>query len=193
MARKSKLSQPDDEVDLTPMIDMIFLLIIFFILAGKITSDVRSEQITVPPTVTAQKIEVPSDWKHVIIDVFGTTQTAANEGVDTMVQLKVGQMQPWIQKGPNDYSAYSRLRALMDREYTLAKKYEDPNGTGMMLPQVYVEIRADADTEYRVVQEVQQVVTDTIDPDNNMEVAKTPPDQLKPFVNILFTTRTTDE
>ena len=74
---KTKLEQPNDEVDLTPMIDMIFLLIIFFILAGKITSDLRSEQITVPPTKTAQKIEIPDDWRHVIVDVFGTTQTAA--------------------------------------------------------------------------------------------------------------------
>ena len=192
---KTKLEQPNDEVDLTPMIDMIFLLIIFFILAGKITSDLRSEQITVPPTKTAQKIEIPDDWRHVIVDVFGTTQTAAAKGMDTMVQLKVGQNAVWSQRGPNDYNAYSRFRAILDTEYTLAEKVPDPKGTGMMLPKVVIEIRADADTEYRVVQEIQQVATDTIDPDNKMEVTKysDPIKEGKPFVNFLFTTRKPDE
>ena len=50
MAKKKKLAQPDIKLDLTPMIDVIFLLIIFFILAGKITAEISNENITVPPT-----------------------------------------------------------------------------------------------------------------------------------------------
>jgi len=54
---------------------------------------------------------------------------------------------------------------------------------------VIIEIRADAETEYRVVQEIQQVVSDTIDPYNNMLARVAKPGELKSFVNIDFTTR----
>ena len=34
----------DDDVDLNPLIDVITLLIVFFILGGKMSSDIRTEQ-----------------------------------------------------------------------------------------------------------------------------------------------------
>ena len=46
MAKKSKFYKPDtgsDKPDLTPMIDVIFLLIIFFLIAGGIETTVRSQ------------------------------------------------------------------------------------------------------------------------------------------------------
>ena len=56
------------------MIDVIFLLIIFFILAGRITDDIANNQITVPPTKTAEKWEKPEGWKNVRVEVWGNTQ-----------------------------------------------------------------------------------------------------------------------
>jgi len=59
-----------------------------------------------------------------------------------------------------------------------------------MLPKVVLEIRADADTEYRVVQEVQQVVSGSINPFDGMKpMTISSPAQAKPFVFLNFTTR----
>jgi hypothetical protein len=62
----------------------------------------------------------------------------------------------------------------------------------MKLPKVILEIRADSDTEYRVVQEIQQIATDTIDPSNDMKPnvkLALDPTLGKPFVHLNFTTR----
>ena len=45
--------QADAEVDLVPLIDCVFLLLLFFMLCGRIAMDQRAEQITVPPTKTS--------------------------------------------------------------------------------------------------------------------------------------------
>ncbi|MFW5828681.1 MAG: biopolymer transporter ExbD [Planctomycetota bacterium] len=189
MARKRKgIRQERDDMDMTPMIDMIFLLIIFFILAGKITSDLRSEQITVPPTFTAEKIEIEDDWGHMVIDVFGQTQNQSGS-TPPRNTIKVGK-KVWTAKGMDDYSAYVRLRNLLNQTYAKADKYPDPNNTGMQLPKVVVEVRADGNAEYRLVQEIQQILSDTIDPETMKPRQITDPAaQLKPFVNLLFTTR----
>ena len=71
---KHKLEHADAELDLVPMIDCIFLLLLFFMLCGRITMDQRVEQITVPPTKTAQKPDNPKDWERIVINVFGSTQ-----------------------------------------------------------------------------------------------------------------------
>ena len=57
MAKKSKFYKPDtgsDKPDLTPMIDVIFLLIIFFLIAGRLIQKGRPE-INVPIAEDAQK------------------------------------------------------------------------------------------------------------------------------------------
>ena len=179
------------------MIDIIFLLIIFFILAGRITDDLRHTEITVPPTKTAQKIELKEDWTRIIIEAFGSTQTERS-GMAPVTTLRLGGGPQWRQQyteGDIDksYNAYIKLRDALDQIYLQADYYDDPNGTGMKLPKVSVEIRADANTEYRVVQEIQQLLTDTIAPEQGMMARPipTPPDpsEFKPFVNIEFTTR----
>jgi len=59
----------------------------------------------------------------------------------------------------------------------------------MRLPKVIVEIRADADTEYRVVQEIQQVLTDTLDLETMQPKKGLDPKTARSFVNLDFTTR----
>ena len=72
-----------------------------------------------------------------------------------------------------------------------ANRYDDPLGTGISLPEVELEIRADGDAEYRLVQEILQVASDSVDPANGMKPKNlgNPPNfaLAKPFVNILFT------
>ena len=183
--RKLKLPQQDDHLDLVPLIDCVFLLLLFFMLAGRLSTDQRTEQITVPPTKTAMKFkEGTGGWGREIVNVFGNTR----DGSPPANTIRIGTKE-WRSQGIDDYSGYIALRQILDKIYDKAEKYPDAKQPGLMLPKVIVEIRADADTEYRVVQEIQQVLTDTMDlttmqPKKNFDV-KTG----KPFVNLDFTTR----
>jgi biopolymer transport protein ExbD len=189
MARKPKVKQGDTDIDMTPMIDIIFLLIIFFILAGRITSELRTNWITVPPTKTAEEIKPPPDWGHMVIEVSGST---TNARAGAMSNTIIFGNQRWQTNELNDFTAYIGLRQALNGVYDRAIKYDDPLGTGMKLPQVELEIRADGDAQYRLVQEVLQVASDSVDPANEMK----PKDHAasgglaaaKPFVNIQFTT-----
>ena len=179
---KPKLEVTSTEIDMTPMIDMVFLLIIFFILAGKISSEQRTQQITVPPTKTAIKLKADTD--RIVINVFGSTTV----GGPPANSIRVGN-QTFQAKGIEDFSAYARLRDLLDRAYDRAEKKPDLKNPGLMIPEVVLEIRADADTEYRVVQEVLQVVTDSVEPNDAMKPNTVPMAQMKPFIEINYTTR----
>lgn len=192
--KRRRMPQLDEHLDLVPLIDVVFLLLLFFMLCGRLSADMRTEQITVPPTKTAAKFDVKG-WERVILNVFGSTQ----EGKPPRNSIQIGGMKeaPWVtsaQDGDERFGGYQKLRRAMDRIYDKAEKYPDPKTTPpIMLPKVIVEIRADAETEYRVVQEVQQVLSDTIDPFNKMLPKNVTPQQLKAFVNIDFTTRKAGE
>lgn len=182
--KKRKLPQADEHLDLVPLIDCVFLLLLFFMLCGRLSSDMRTEQITVPPTRTAAKFETKG-WERIVVNVYGKTQ----DGKPPMNSIALPPRAPWISQGIDDYSGYQKLRTELNKIYDKAEKYDDPKPTGIKLPKVIVELRADAQTEYRVVQELQQILSDTIDPFNNMLPRNVPPTQLKCFVNMDFTTR----
>jgi len=182
---KHTVEEEEDDVDLNPLIDVIVLIMAFFIMGGKLTQDIRTEQITVPPTKTAAKIDVENGWDLLVINVYGSTQTGAGT---PEAKIKIGTKE-YKNSGIDDYTAYIAMRRVLDQTYLRAQTYADPKGTGLMLPKVKVEIRADADTQYRVVQEVQQVLCDSIDPSNKMLPVQKAMKDMKPFVNIDFTTR----
>lgn len=185
--KKGRLHVPVDdvEIDLVPMIDVVFLLLLFFMLCGHITLETRVEQITVPPTKTAQKLEDPEKWERIIVNVFGSTSA----GKPPRNTIRVNNVN-YVAQGVDNFEAYQKLRQVLDQAYDRAEKFPDPKNTGFMLPKVVLEIRADADTEYRVVQEVQQVVSGSINPFDGMKpMAISNPAQAKPFVFINFTTR----
>lgn len=189
--RKSRFSlqQADADVDLVPLIDCVFLLLLFFMLCGHMTLEQRVEQITVPPTKTAQKLKDPDKWERIVVNVFGNTK-AGNPPRNTIRINNVN----YVAKGVDNFEAYQKLRQVLDAQYDRSEKFPDAKGTGFMLPKVVLEIRADADTEYRVVQEVQQVVSDSINPFDGMKPkAISKPADAKPFVYLNFTTRTPDD
>lgn len=186
-AKRSRLHVPVDdvEIDLVPMIDVVFLLLLFFMLCGHITLETRVEQITVPPTKTAQKLEDPEKWERIIVNVFGSTSA----GKPPRNTIRVNNVN-YVAQGVDNFEAYQKLRQVLDQAYDRAEKFPDPKNTGFMLPKVVLEIRADADTEYRVVQEVQQVVSGSINPFDGMKpMTISNPAQAKPFVFLNFTTR----
>lgn len=187
--KKLKLPQQDDYLDLVPLIDCVFLLLLFFMLVGRLSTDERTEQITVPPTKTAMKFDADKGgWTREVVNVFGRTQ----HGDPPSNTIRIGTSQ-WSATKRDDYSAYQSLRATLDKIYDKAEKYEDPKVQGLMLPKVIIEIRADADTEYRVVQEIQQILTDTMDLTNMQPKKGYDPKTGKPFVNLDFTTRFTKD
>jgi biopolymer transport protein ExbD len=187
--RKVKLEQQDDHLDLVPLIDCVFLLLLFFMICGRLSTDQRTEQISVPPTKTAVKFdETKAKWRREIINVFGATQG----GDPPKHTIRIGTTQ-FTAKRPEDYSAYQNLRAKLDKIYDESEKYDDPKATQMKLPKVIVEIRADANTEFRVVQEVQQVLTDGFDLTTMQPKKGFDPKQGRPFVNLDFTTRKHNE
>ncbi len=183
--RKKHFKGMDDHLDLVPLIDVVFLILVFFILCGRLTVDQRTEQITVPPTRTAAKFDTKG-WERIVLNVYGSTQN----GKPPRNSIALPPRPPWVTAATDDYTGYQKLREALNSVHDRAEKYDDPKGTGMKLPKVIVEIRADAETEYRVVQEIQQVLSDTIDPSNSMLPRQNvEPKQLKAFVNIDFTTR----
>ncbi len=189
--KKSRFNLPgaDADVDLVPLIDCVFLLLLFFMLCGHMTLEQRVEQITVPPTKTAQKLKDPPKWERIVVNVFGNTK-AGNPPRNTIRINNVN----YVAQGVDNFEAYQKLRSVLDVAYDRAEKFPDAKGTGFMLPKVVLEIRADADTEYRVVQEVQQVVSDSINAFDGMKPkAISNPAQAKPFVYLNFTTRTPDD
>ena len=183
---KLHIEQPDDHLDLVPLIDCIFLLLLFFMLCGRMSTDQRTEQISVPPTKTAVKFE-DKKWQREVINIFGTTQA----GDPPRNSLRLG-AKTFASQGINDYTGYQQLRAILDQIYDRVEKYDDPKGTGMKLPKVIIEIRADSNTEYRVVQEVQQILTDGLDLTNMQPKKGFDPKAGRPFVNLDFTTRKSD-
>jgi biopolymer transport protein ExbD len=184
--RGPKFTFGDAEIDLVPMIDCIFLILLFFMLCGRITIDQRSSQITVPPTKTANKFKDKEGWTRTIINVYGSTKYG--DPPRNTIELPA-RHQKWNSQGVNDYSGYQGLRAALDQIYDKAGKYDDPKKSGMLLPKVVVEIRADADTEYRVVEEIQQVLSDTMDLTNMQPKKGVNIKDARPFVNVDFTAR----
>ena len=53
------------------------------------------------------------------------------------------------------------------------------------LPEVELEIRADGDAEYRLVQEILQVASDSVDPSNGMKPKNLVTHQTSPWPNLL--------
>jgi len=183
------LPQADAEVDLVPLIDCVFLLLLFFMLCGRMAMDSRAEQITVPPTKTSSKPPKPGvGWSNFIINVFGSTK----EGKPPRNSIQLGKSK-FESSGYDNLKGYQQLRTLLNGIYDQAEKYQDPKNPDLRLPQVVLEIRADADTEYRVVQEIQQIVSDSIDPFDSMKPRSVTPAQMRPFVILNFTTRKPDD
>ena len=68
------INSAEDSLDLVPLIDCVFLLLLFFILCGRISFDQRTEMISVPPTISARNLK--TEPERIIINVYGKTQSS---------------------------------------------------------------------------------------------------------------------
>ena len=73
--RRLPLHLADYEIDLVPLIDCVFLLLLFFMLCGHLSVTDRVEQITVPPAKTAKSIPPPDRWRHEVINLGADVPT----------------------------------------------------------------------------------------------------------------------
>lgn len=162
--RRPRITGDNGHLDLVPLIDCIFLILLFFVLAGRLDGDQRPEQITVPPGKTASRIHDPDRWSREIIQV----------GTD----VRIG-----AQRFALDGSDWAGLRALLDRIHDRAGKTVDGH-SGLLTPDVIVEVRADADAPSGTVQGLQQLLSDTIDPTTGL-----PKSSQKPFIHLAFSAR----
>jgi hypothetical protein len=175
--RRLSLLFADLEIDLVPLIDCVFLLLLFFMLCGHISVANRAEQISVPPAKTAQVISPPQDWRHEVINLGGGR---ANEAV----RIRLGSVLDSAGLPPTE--GLTRLRALLDQLHAISPTYRDP-ASGLLLPQVLIELRIDADVPWHAVQEIQQVLADSIVPATGLP--KGIGERRQPFTSIAFSTR----
>lgn len=160
--KKTHLPQQSDHLDLVPLIDCIFLILLFFMLVGRL-SDRSTEQITLAPGKTAKSITSVMGWSRELITIDDHIR------IGTLRIPRDGDLTP--------------LRALLDRIYEQSPFVRDPL-TGSQVPAVTVEIRAGADVPHGSVQAIEQLLTDSIDPRT-----RHPHRSVRPFVHIDFTVR----
>ncbi len=173
--RRLPIHLADYEIDLVPLIDCVFLLLLFFMLCGHLSVSERVEQISVPPATTAKPVVPPDRWRHEVINLGGGR-------ADQPVRIRVGQTLD--SAGLTHLDGLTRLRDLLDRLHAFSDTYLD-SASGLRLPQVIVELRADADVPWGAVQEVEQVLADSIVPSTGL-----PKDGLRrPFVHVTFSAR----
>jgi biopolymer transport protein ExbD len=139
------------EIDLVPLIDCVFLMLLFFMLCGSISVDLRREQITVPPATTASHI-TNQQWKREIINLSAAVPGPA--------VIRVGARH--FAAAPGRADGYPGLRTLLDQVYAQSDKFT--GNDRRLLPMTVVELRADGDCDMRMVAEVMQVVADAVDP-----------------------------
>jgi hypothetical protein len=178
--RRPTLSFADADVDLVPMIDCIFLLLLFFMLCGRMTLEARAEQISVPPAITGDK---PADrqagWTREMLDVF------ADHGGRGANRLRLGTV--FDSQGLDHDQALVRLRRILDAVYDRAGTYPAAGDPALRLPMVIIEVRADGDVDMRRIQELGLLLADSADPATGLPPAAER--TRRPFVNLAFTTR----
>jgi biopolymer transport protein ExbD len=182
MSRKSARRRPltfiDADLDLVPMIDCIFLILLFFMLCGHITLSEREEQISVPPATMANRPPDPTGWRREVLNVLPPSSPGS-----LAVTLAHGSST----SGLGEAEARMRLRALLDALHDHADTYADPAGSGRRLPQVIIVLRADGDVPFRTLQTLQQLLADSIDPESGLPRARGA--SARPFPTLEFTTR----
>lgn len=129
MKRRKQQEMEDVEMDMTPMIDVVFNLIIFFMLITQMVTIERAE-LELPRADKAEE-ERTEDKKQLVINIFKEPQ----------------ENEKWIEVSGALYN-WGELAQLLYEESQLS--FNDSQG----ISERQVLVRADIDTPYRMVQRV---------------------------------------
>jgi biopolymer transport protein ExbD len=129
------------ETDMTPMIDIVFQLIIFFLVANDLTRK-EVEELKLPQAIYGKEDKASEKDVRIIINVL-KPDDVGNPPKEPTVKVKGKQY------NLEDLKRYMRTRADMKRE-------EGPNSASA----IFVLVRADRDTPWQHVQYVMQVCAD---------------------------------
>jgi biopolymer transport protein ExbD len=89
MARRVVEPMHDEHVNVTPLIDVVMCLIIFFLLVGQMAKDEAAGEITIPKALTAQEM-VDSEGR-LIVNVIAKSNPTGDPDHPTM---KIGTVSP---------------------------------------------------------------------------------------------------
>lgn len=142
MGRKKRDPQTDMEIDLTPMIDVVFQLIIFFMVITDLTQQ-DLEQLQLPVAVSA--VPDKPDPK-VVRPVLNILHTGA----------MIVKREPKYDPEKDDMSEIEAY--LSDQANLMPKEHLNVEAkTGPMIPANPLLIRADRNTEFKYIQRVMEI------------------------------------
>ena len=131
-------AETDMDMDMTPMIDVVFLLIIFFMVITDLTQqDLEDLQLPLAEQATPDKPD-PDEWRPILNIPFN----------GPMIYKRETYFDPEV-KGPNRFGALRELLVDVARNMEQAP-LSDSNP--MMVPDEPLLIRADMTTPFRFIQ-----------------------------------------
>lgn len=138
MAKRRKSTAPDADVDMTPMIDIVFQLIAFFMVITNFEQTQADERVKLPRDALAKPPEVKPD-----------DSLTLNIGFIRNMQGKKEDDEPWLFNfGGEDQTRPLQSQELLDREVRLYRQKDiDPKT-------VVIKIRADGEVPTGVVQQL---------------------------------------
>jgi len=140
-----KLSGTDPEtdmkMDMTPMIDVVFLLIIFFMIITDMTQQ-ELEELVLPVAVESEEDKPNPDDRRAIVNVL--------EDGTIIVKREV-------LYDPDNPDDYLKLREYLTQKAARMKKAPlNEDGSGPKIPDDPILIRADQSTEFRYIQKIME-------------------------------------
>jgi len=136
-------AETDLDMDMTPMIDVVFLLIIFFMIITDMTQQ-DLEDLELPTAIHAKPDEPPPDEWRPIMNV-------SHLGV--IIVKKKTYYDPEVNLGPQKWDD---LRLWLSAAAKRMKKAPFPEGSSNMIPDEPILIRADQSTPFKYVQYIME-------------------------------------
>lgn len=140
MAKRRKSSAGNAEVDMTPMIDIVFQLIAFFMVITNFEQTQADERVKLPRDALAKPPEVKPD-----------DSLTLNVGFIRNMDGKKTDNEPWLFNfGGEDQTRPLQSQELLDREVRLYKQRNPPIDPKT----VVIKIRADGEVPTGIVQQL---------------------------------------
>ena len=142
-----KKGAADPEFNMTPLIDVVFLLIIFFMLINNIIAEQEVEMIV--PELDNSQVQDIEETKRVIVNLVPGFEETSRQRFDMDNAMRVSGYADKVKVGNEVFSLLESLEPLANRlkEIKAAK------------PDIEFVLRADAATEYQYVQPVMEAIT----------------------------------